>query len=330
MTTTLPKLVPTFVIAGMFALTPLAVSGQESDKESPDRLESRDQKFEDKVENLAGKWEKWAESQAVDWENWAESFGGNWEEWAKNHEASWERWAEDYAGAWEKWGEQVQSGEINEEELNKLLKENLDMLGDMPLGELYGQIMKSTEQLKDMPFDNMQGMEELVRESVERALSGLEDVSAEAGKRYSKEWSKDVGSVVELLEQLQGGLDKKRDQLDKFADDELSQLKSRLADMPNSVKAQKDLLKGIQKQLEDKVDRNLKDGGKKAKYLDELQRKIKESKNEQIKELARKIAKERRSKSRVDKELEALRAEIKQLRAELKRVRGQKASRDQT
>ena len=103
-------------------------------------------------------------------------------------------------------------------------------LGDMPLGELYGQIMKSTEQLKDMPFDNMQGMEELVRESVERALSGLEDVSAEAGKRYSKEWSKDVGSVVELLEQLQGGLDKKRDQLDKFADDELSQLKSRLAD----------------------------------------------------------------------------------------------------
>ena len=126
------------VTTGLLALNATTVWSQEGNQDTDAKLEKSVRDVEKSIEKWAGKWEKWSESQAVDWDKWGEKFGRDWEKWAEIHEKSWEDWAENYAAAWEEWGAQVEGGKIDEAELNRLFKRNLDMLGEMPLDQLYG------------------------------------------------------------------------------------------------------------------------------------------------------------------------------------------------
>jgi hypothetical protein len=289
---------------GLFAIGPTFVQGQESKK--------KDKQQEDK-------WERWGEEQAAHWEKWAERYAGGWEGFAKTHERSWEKWANNYADGWKKWGEAVERGDMNAKERDRLFRENLEGLREMPLGELFDQVIKSTEQLHEMPLDKMQGLEDLVRESVEQALGNLEDIR---GDKVEGEWSTATEAVVELLERMQGGLDKKRDKLSKVAAEELSRLESRLAEMPEGAEGRDELFRVVEKHLESMKAKRTGEGKEKAKYLDQLRKRLKASKGKELSGLAKEIAKDRRSKTNVDRELESMRAEIKRLRAELKRLRG--------
>ena len=124
---------------------------------------------------------------------------------------------------------------------------------------------------------------------------------------------------------LQGGLDKKRVRLDELASDELAELKARVQDLGSGKKVSKDIAKQLGEKLKEQAS---KGGDKRAKYLQELQRRMKDSQGEAISELTKKITRAHQSKSQRDEELDELRAEIKKLRAELREMRRRAAERD--
>lgn len=134
-------------------------------------LEIDEEAIEDFFEESGEEIEEWAERHADAWESWAEKFEWKMERWAKETEEKWEKWADQYSGRWEKWGDKLEAGEIKGEELAKLMESNLEMLSDMPLGELIeGALKNSLGELEDAPFESLDELGEIVGGAIEQSL----------------------------------------------------------------------------------------------------------------------------------------------------------------
>ncbi len=166
--------------------------------------------------------EQWAEQFGQDMEQWADQFSGDWEQWADEHGAAWEQWAEKYGQKWEQWGEQFEDAKVNGEQLQGIIQQNLEMLKQMPIDDLSEQISKSSEQLKELPWERLREMEDLVRESIRDSLEGAEKSSNQSGK--SPEQSARIRMLHDSLKQLHTGLDAKRAELDAAAAKMMSKL----------------------------------------------------------------------------------------------------------
>ncbi len=109
-------------------------------------LEQHGEQLTDAVEAWAEKFgehaEDWAESFAEEMESWAEGYSEDWEQWAEQHGEKWEQWAEEFSGKWETWGQQFEDGQLSKEEMSDIVRENLEMIQQMPLNELYGQLSR--------------------------------------------------------------------------------------------------------------------------------------------------------------------------------------------
>ena len=127
------------------------------------------------IEENGEELEDWAERHAKAWEKWAEKFEKKMESWAEETEEEWEEWAEKYSGRWEKWADKLEADEIKGEELGELLESNLEMLGDMPLGELIeGALKNSLGELEDAPFESIDELGEIIGGAIEQSLGALE------------------------------------------------------------------------------------------------------------------------------------------------------------
>ncbi len=303
-----------------------AESDEEWAKEFAQQVEAEAEAWGERLEDAM---EAWGEQQAEVWEKWAEEFGAGWEAWAEDHEQHWNAWGEKFEAAWEEWGEKIERGELSKKEFEELWQKNLEMLGEMPIGELYEQIMKSTEQLKDIPFEKMQGMEDLLRESVAHALSGLEhlrqDVEGSEEDRASQ-----VKSLTKLLERMQSGLDAKRVELDAAAAAQLAELKA-LTKQKKNRELHEQMMNEVHEHLRKLHEGRAEDMAKHAKYVQELHERLaknKDNNTQVLAELMQKISDEREQKHEADSELDALRAEIKALRQEIKQLRKEQGRRD--
>ena len=198
-------------------------------------LEIDEEQIESFFEGRGEEIEAWAERHAEAWERWAEKFEAKMERWAEESEEEWEEWAEQYSDRWEKWGDKLEAGEIKGEELDKLLESNLEMLSEMPLGDLIeGALKNSLGELGDAPFESLDELGNIVGGAIEQSLETLEqeleggiaglDINVVTGKQR-----RGTENLNEALERLQGSLEKKRGQLEKNADRKLARMKELLA-----------------------------------------------------------------------------------------------------
>ena len=115
--------------------------------------------------------EAWAEKHAQEWEAWGEKFERNMESWAKKQEAHWEKWADSYSERWENWAEQLESGEFDGEEIEELVEKNLEMLSEMPLGQMVDQVLRDgVGELGDAPWESLGELSELAKSAMQQPL----------------------------------------------------------------------------------------------------------------------------------------------------------------
>ena len=200
-----------------------------------EQMEAFGERIEEFFEGNSEELEAWAERHADAWESWAEKFESKMERWAERTEEQWEGWAEEYSERWEDWGDQLEAGEIDREELAKLMENNLEMLSEMPLGDLIdGALKNSLGELKDAPLESLDELGDIVGGAIEQSLKALED-EFEGGIDINIEMgNKRRNNLKSALSKLQDSIERKRNQLERDSD-------KKLARMTELLKRKKDL-----------------------------------------------------------------------------------------
>lgn len=218
--------------------------------------------------------ESWAEKHASEWEKWAEKFESKMEKFAEQTEGDWEDWADGYSKRWEKWAEGIESGSIDREEISKLVKQNLEMLSEMPLEKLVeGALKEGLGELKNAPWESLGELHELVGGSLEKALSEMEKEVGKAAREFGNGTNKANGMRIEFdketksfraaednlaatLKVLQEAIETKSRYLDADSNEKLSRLRMLLGreksmGQETIAKALELLHQNRQKQLEE-------------------------------------------------------------------------------
>ena len=131
--------------------------------------------------------EEWVEQHGGDWGEWAEEFEKKMNRWAKGQERVWERWADSYSGRWEKWSKTLESNQIDSFELEKIIEGNLEMLSDIPLGQLIdGALKEGLSHLEDAPWESIDGLQGMIRRSIDQSVELVEDELDGVGQRLDR------------------------------------------------------------------------------------------------------------------------------------------------
>ena len=84
------------------------------------------------------------------------------ERFAENQEKVWNEWAERFEKSWEQWSEELESEEVDSEIVGELIERNLEMLSEMPLGQLVdGLLEEGLGELSDAPWESLEELGEL-------------------------------------------------------------------------------------------------------------------------------------------------------------------------
>ncbi len=146
----------------------LAESFQAYLEEFADRFEGQAEVLEAKLEALGERLEAWTGA-----------FSAGWEEWADSHDDEWEAWSEKFAGQWEQWGQQLQRQHLEQQQVQEVIRGNLQLFSEMPLPELYDQTVASLRRIEEIPWDEIQGIETSLREAIVHAQDVMADMSRE-------------------------------------------------------------------------------------------------------------------------------------------------------
>ena len=188
--------------------------------------------IEDMIEEHAEVLEEWAEKYSNQWEDWASRFELRFDRWAKSQERVWEDWADEYSERWETWAEDMEEGEWDSERVGEMIQRNLEMLGEMPLGQMVeGLLKEGSEGFESAPWESLGDLQSMLQESIEKSVEETERRMAAATKNRSKR-DKDVedetGYILPLIENQQEGIKTKEKFLAKHAKEQMSLLKKRL------------------------------------------------------------------------------------------------------
>ena len=339
-------------IAGLLFCGTVTAQDEELEK-AAEHIEQMAEEFGEKIEAWAeehsGELEAWAEKYSGQWEEWAAGFESKMERWAAEQEGVWEDWADEFSAKWEDWGAKLESGEIDPDEMGEVIERNLKMLGEMPIGPMIEGLMKEgMGGLKDAPWESLNDIQDMVQDSLELSLKGMEDMAKEGGA----DWARSSDEFRGVLEKMQKGLDVKLKKLDSESAKKLGKLKKVLAEKELSTEQREKILKMAETikdarvrqaaEMKAKADAvrkealaKRKSASKKAdkarsgddealsKFNEALKKRAK-AKNinkealERVLEQARKQRDEMKSK---ESDLDALRDEIRKLRDEVKRLK---------
>ena len=254
--------------------------------------------------------EEWAERYSKDWERWAEKFEKRFESWAKNHEKEWEDWAESYSGKWERWAEAMDRGEWDPEQIGQLVQKNLEMLGDMPLGDLVeGMVEKGVKGMEDAPWESLQDLQFMLQDSIKQSVAETERRFAGEKEKYNfwrqknksirRDVDKDAEYILPVIENQQENLQRKEKALSDMAEDLMAALKEKV----NSGDLEDDNIESLLKMV-----------AKQKSQRKELrkQQQALEIQKQQI----RRFEKENKTAALVKQDLEARRKQVEQARRE--------------
>ena len=167
----------------------------------------------EEIEAVEEAWEEWAERYAARWENWAEGTEDRWEEWAERYESQWEEWAERQEEIWEEFEERMENGEHGD--VGEILRLSLSQLENMPIDETMAQATREIDEifaeggpLAQMPMAQMEGLDEMIRHSIETALRAAEESIDESGHAHVADPNarKILEQVLSEVQRTSGGV----------------------------------------------------------------------------------------------------------------------------
>jgi hypothetical protein len=304
-------------------------------KQFEEQMESFEKSVEAWAEDFELHAEKWAEEYGENMEVWAEQFGESWEAWAKVHGEEWEQWGEQYGSRWEEWAQMIEDGDLTKDDIKQLVEANLEMVKEMPLDGLYDQLSRSNDQLKDLPWDSLDGIEELIADSVQQGLRGLEELSdLDLEAEGKNEVARDVRKLKVALEKLKQGLDTKSAELEVA---KLRAVEELLSRQPKNHKVAKRLFekrKAVEKahrakhaQARQNSQQQAAELAQQREFLQQQLEAVRQADTGQRAELqamAERIAVEQLEQNNREMELDVLRKEIANLREEVERLRREK------
>ena len=68
----------------------------------------------------------------------------------------------------------MNQGDLEPEKIRQMIDGNLDMIGEMPLGQMLEQMLAVEIDLDDAPLESLENLEGLLSESIDMALHDLE------------------------------------------------------------------------------------------------------------------------------------------------------------
>ena len=282
-------------MALMMLLLPAFVqtTGAQSDEShAAEAIEKMAESFQEKADHMAeaiesamqensAELEEWADRYSGQWEEWAEGFEKNFSRWAEEQEELWEEWAEEYSERWEDWAEQLEGNQLEGKDLDRLIKRNLEMLGEMPLGQMVDGLMKEgAEGFESAPWDSLGDLQNLLQDAVkksvdevERRMAAQQDEIAGMAEQLSREAQRnraeqevDLEYILPVIENQQQGLKAKRKILDNEARNALKKIEGILRS--ESVDAS-DLKRQLKKIIDSSKDRDKANG-------EDVQRRVRE------------------------------------------------------
>lgn len=164
--------------AAPFATTLFAQSKPPSHRgDGGDRDDARPRPSREEAVERA--WEEWGKSFGGRWERWGEETGKRWEAWAQEHEQDWEAWAQEQEKVWTEFAEAMEQGD--EVDVSRILALSLKQLEKMPIEGIVRQATGDVERMvsPDGPLAGLEGLDEVIRLSVETALMAAESAVAE-------------------------------------------------------------------------------------------------------------------------------------------------------
>lgn len=195
--------------------------------------------IENAMEENSAELEEWAERYSEQWERWAERFEKRFNRWAEEQEDMWDDWAEEYGERWENWADKLEDENIDGEELSRLIQGNLEMLGEMPLGQMVEGLMKEgSEGFESAPWESLQDLQGMLQDAIKNSVDeverrverGEEELARMVQRRTRQmdveqaEQETEIEFILPVIENQQQGLKAKRRILDNEAKNALNKI----------------------------------------------------------------------------------------------------------
>ncbi len=201
--------------------------------------EALGESLEQWVEENSEEMEAWAEKYSEQWESWAGQFERRFERWAADQEQVWDDWARQYSHRWEQWADQLENESVEPQELTRIIQHNLEMLGDMPLGQmLEGLLSEGAEGLESAPWASLHELQAMMQDSIEESVADAERKLARSQREQKLrtrpsehgEIEDETEFILPVIENQQEGLKSKEKILAREAQAALKKIERRLAE----------------------------------------------------------------------------------------------------
>ena len=149
--------------------------------------------------------EEWSNQHGDEWEAFGEQLGQKMERIAEEQEFVWSQWANRYERNLEKWAGQLeQRGELNlnAENIDDFIEGNLEMLSEMPLGQLVDQALEDgLGELKNAPWESLGELGEMAHEAFQEPMEQISD-ALDSDNEDLKLLRRSSGKMFRSLEEL--------------------------------------------------------------------------------------------------------------------------------
>lgn len=165
----------------------LGTAGQPAEQE----LEQLFEELGISAEKLSRTLERFAEEHAQELDNWSTKYSQQWESWGNRFEQKIERLAKEQEGIWRQWSDRyeqnlthwaadLESDELAPEHLGEFVERNLQMLSEMPLGQMVDQVLEEgVGELGDAPWESLEELGALAQKTLEEPIGEIADALGE-------------------------------------------------------------------------------------------------------------------------------------------------------
>lgn len=148
--------------------------------------------------------EAWSQKYSQQWESWANRFENKLERLAQDQEGIWQQWAQRYEQDLDKWAAELESDDLDPKHLGEFVERNLEMLSQMPLGQMVDQVLEDgLGELSEAPWESLEELGELAKEAFEEPLSELSEILEEGSneRQALERGARELGRAFDHLKE---------------------------------------------------------------------------------------------------------------------------------
>lgn len=180
-------------------------------------------------ENLKG----WTDEHGQDWQAWAKQVQGRTEKWAQSQNQLWGQWSKHYEAEMKALTGQLNQEDLSAEEVGKIIDKNLDMLSNMPIGQMIEQgIKEATDGLKSAPLQSLDGLQDIAGEAYQDSVEAAEEVASTGIAAAMNNRDK----LKKLMDKLQAEYNQKSEQLNESFEQQMKQLNTLAEEVEKEIR----------------------------------------------------------------------------------------------